>query len=63
MAHGLSSCGAWALECTGSVAAALWLSCSLACGDLNSPTKDENFLPSPALQGGFLTTGPPEKSQ
>ena len=28
--------------------------------DLHSPTR--NRTPFPALQGGFLTTGPPEKS-
>ena len=49
----LSSCGVQALECTG-------LSCPMACGIL-FPRPGVNPA-SPALEGGFLTTGPPGKS-
>ena len=52
-AHGLSSYGAWA-----SVVAVL--SCFAACGILVSRPGMEPA--SPALQGRFLTTGPPGKS-
>ena len=45
--HGLFSCGTW-------------LSCPTACGVLVSQPGIEPT--SPALQGGFLTTGPPQKS-
>ena len=65
------------LHCTDSLAAAQWQRCgvsraralavvargpsfSSACGILVSPRGIE--LTSPALQGGFLTTGPPRKS-
>ena len=56
----LSSCSAWAPERTASVVAARRLSCPVACGILVplpgiKPT-------SPALEGIFLTTGPPGKS-
>ena len=44
----------------GSVVVALWLSCSSACGILVHLPGIEPW--SPALQGGFLTTGPPGKS-
>jgi len=54
MAHGLSSCGTQAQ----------WfrrrLSCFEACGILVPQAGLEPE--SPALQGGFLTTGPPGKS-
>ena len=78
MAHGLftslwcmcrllSSCGAWAPENVDSVVAAHGLSgcahglsCPMACGILVPGPGME--LASPALQGGFLTTGPPGKS-
>ena len=43
----LSSCGTWAWLFHG-----VW--------DLSFPTRDEPM--SPALQGGFLTTGPPGES-
>ena len=56
----LSSCGAWALECAGSVVAARGLSCSAACGILLLRPGIEPV--SPALEGRFLTTGPPGKS-
>ena len=36
------------------------LSCPLSWGNLSSPTKEEP--PSSALEGRFLTTGPPGKS-
>jgi len=58
----ISHCGVrtlW-LWCVGSVVAACELSYSMACGILVPPPGIE--LVSPALQGGFLTTGPPEKS-
>ena len=59
-ACGLSSCGMWALECAGSVVAACRLSCPVACGIL---VPRPGIKPmSPALEGGFLTTGPPGKS-
>ena len=32
--HGLSSCGMWVLECSGFIAAAIRLGCSLVCGIL-----------------------------
>ena len=53
MAHGLSSCEAWAQLERG-------LSCSVACGILVLPPRTEPT--SSALHGGFLTTGPPGKS-
>ena len=61
VACGLSSCGAWALECLGSVVAVLGLSCSATCVILVPWPGIEPT--SPALEGGFLTTGPPGKSQ
>ena len=57
--HGLSSCAMWALEFTGSVAAACKLSYSTACGILVSLPEIEPV--SPALQSKFLNTGPPGK--
>ena len=60
MARGLlSSCGAWAPECVGSVAVAHRFSCPMACGILVPRPGIEPT--SPALEGGFLTTGPPGK--
>ena len=60
-AHGLSGRGAQAPKHTGSVVMACRLSCSVACGVLVSWPGIE---PKPsALQGGFLTTGPPGKSR
>ena len=53
--HGLYSCGA------GSVVVAHRLSCYTARGILVPGPGIEPV--SPALQGGFLTTGPPGKSQ
>ena len=58
--HWFSSCGMWALEHVGSVVAAHRLSCPTACGILVPPPGIEPA--SPALEGGFLTTGPPGKS-
>ena len=46
-AYGLGSCGTWA-----------WL--PRVRWDLGSPTRDQTY---PALQGGFLTIGPPGKLQ
>ena len=54
-------CGTWAPEHAGSVVVTLRLSCSTACGTLVPLPGVEPA--SPALQGGFLTTGPPVKSQ
>ena len=56
----LSSCDALALEDTGSVVAVCRLSCLVACGILVPRPGIEPE--SPALEGGFLTTGPPGKS-
>ena len=58
-AHGLSSCGARALEHTDSVVAARGLSCLAAFGDLPGPGLEPV---SPVLAGRFLTTGPLGKS-
>ena len=60
-AHGLlSSCVAWAPERVGSVVARHGLSCPVACGILvPRPGIEPAF---PALEDGFLTTGPPGKS-
>ena len=56
----LSSCGAGALEHAGLVVAARRLSCFTACGIL---VPQPGIKPtSPALEGRFLTTGPPGKS-
>ena len=59
-ACGLSSCDMWALEPVGSVVVACRLSCPMACGILVPQPGIEPV--SPALVGGFLTTGPPGKS-
>ena len=59
--HRDSSCGLWAPECMGLVKAARELSCSEACGIL-FPWPGIEFE-CPTLQGGFLTTGSPGKSQ
>ena len=71
----LSSCGMGAPGCVGSVVCGIWalslrrmssvvvvcgLSCPAACGILVSRSGIE--LASPALEGGFFTTGPPGKS-
>ena len=71
----LSSCGAWAPGHMGSVVCGTWalslrraisvvvahgLSCLTACGILVPRTGIEPE--SPALEGGFFTTGPPGKS-
>ena len=57
---GLSSCGVWAPECVGSLVAAHRLSCPAARGIL---VPWPGIKPaSPALEGRFLTTGPPGKS-
>ena len=59
VAHGLSSCGLWALELRFS-----------SCGTQTQSLRGMWDLPgpgfelmSPALAGGFLTTAPPGKSQ
>ena len=57
---GLSSCDSWALEHVGSVAAARHLSSFMACETLVPEPGIEPMCP--ALQGGFLTTGPSGKS-
>ena len=57
---GFSSCGTQAPECAGSVVVACGLSCPAACGLL---VPQPGIKPaSPALEGGFLTTGPPGKA-
>ena len=56
----LSSCGLWVPECTGSVVEVLELGCPAACGILVPWPRIEPS--SPALEGRFLTTGPPGKS-
>ena len=54
-------CGVRTPECEGSVVVARGLSCPTACGIL---LLRPGFEPaSPALESGFLTTGPPGKSQ
>ena len=54
-ARGLSTCGAQVPEHEGSVVAACGLRCPAACGIL---VPRPGFEPaSPALEGGFLTTG------
>ena len=58
--HRLSSCGTRAAEHAGSVVAVHGLSCPTACGILVPRPGIEPA--SPALEGGFLTTGPPGKS-
>ena len=57
------SCGAQALllRRTSSVVVARGLSCPAACGNLVPRPGIEPT--SPALEGGFFTTGPPGKSQ
>ena len=58
VAHGLSSCGSWALECRlGSCGARAYL--LHGTWDLPGPGIEPV---SPALAGGFLTTAPPGKS-
>ena len=60
LAHGVFCCGTWAPEHMGSVVAVHGLSCPVACGIL---VPQPGIKPaSPALEGGFLTTGPPGKS-
>ena len=56
----LLSCGTQAPECSGSVVATHQLSCPMACGILVPQPEMEPT--SPALEGGFLTTGLPGKS-
>ena len=60
-AHGIFCCGAWTLELwpEGSVVVALGPRCAVACGTLVPKPGIEPA--SPALQGGFLTTGPQGK--
>ena len=62
MAHGLSSCGSWALECRlSSYGAQAYLLHGM--WDLPGPGLEPVSEPvSPALAGGFLTTVPPGKS-
>ena len=55
VAHGL-----WTPEFAGSVAVAHGLSCYAACGILVPQPGIEHV--APALEGRFLTTGPPGKS-
>ena len=53
------SCGARALESTGSVVVVPRLSYPMACGSFPGPETKSIF---PVLAGGFLSTGPPVKS-
>ena len=55
----LSSCGMGAPEHKSSVAVVCWLRCSVACGILVPQPGTEPMFP--ALEGRFLTTGPPGK--
>ena len=59
-ACGIFHCGTRAPEDAGSVVAARRLSCPTACGILVPRPGIEPV--SPALEGGFLPTGPPGKS-
>ena len=61
MACGLGSCGTWAPEHAGSVVMTCRFSCSAACG-ISVPLPGIEPT-SPALQGVFLATGQPGKSQ
>ena len=60
----LSSCGTWVSEHVSSVVAAHRLSCPAACGILvpRPGIRDRIEPASPALEGGFFTTGPPGRS-
>ena len=58
--RGFSYCGLWALEHMGSVVMAWGLGCLVAYGILVPGPGIEPV--SPALQGGFLTMGPPGRS-
>ena len=57
----LSSCGTWVPECPGSAVVSRRLGCPKACGISVSQLGIEPVCP--ALEGEFLTTGPPGKSQ
>ena len=56
-------CGTWALSltCASSVVVLHRLSCPAACGIILVPRPGIEPT-SPALEGGFFTTGPPGKS-
>ena len=56
--YGLQVCRLWQLLHVGSAVMVQGLSCSMAHGNLPRPGVEPA---SPALQGGFLTTGPPGK--
>ena len=56
-----SGCDTWALEHAGPVVAVCGPGCSVAYGATNFPNPPIRDR-TPALQGRFLTTGPPEKS-
>ena len=58
---GSSSCGVRAPKCVGSVVVVHGLSCPATAGIIVPRPGIEPE--SPALEGGFLTTGPPGKSQ
>ena len=69
VAHGLSSCGSWALECRLSSCGSCALECRLSscgtralllCGMWDLPGSGLKPV-SPALAGGFLTPVPPRK--
>lgn len=61
VAHGLSSCAAQALECTGSLVVVHRFSCPVACKILIPQSGIEPMCP--ALEDRFLTTRPSGKSQ
>ena len=61
MACGIFCCGARAPEHVGSAVVVSGLNCPVACGILVPRRGIEPM--SPALEGGFSTTGPPGKSR
>ena len=56
----LSSCGSQVPECVGSAVVSLRFGCPVACGILVPRPRTEP--PLPALEGRFVTPGPPRKS-
>ena len=65
VAQSWTQLGDWtelSLSCRTGDLSLLGLSCSSACGILVPQPRPMIELESPALQGGFLTTGPPGKS-
>ena len=58
--RGTFCCNAWTLWCAGFNSCGTWAQLLCSIWNPSSPTRDRT--PSPALQDGFLTTGPPGKS-